>query len=237
MSLPVPKADNSNGSIQMTLAEQQSAPAPIVVDIWSDIMCPFCYMGDALLHQAAEACGQDLEIRYHSFQLMPHLPADHAVDLAELLEKERGFPRAQAAEMNRQVAARAAQVGLTYNMDEAVATNTRAAHRLIHFAGRHGRQYAMVERLFRAYLTDGLNIGDHAVLASLAAEIGLDRHAAEEALAGDAFGDMVDADIAQAREIGINGVPFFVFNGKYAVSGAQPVDVFRQVLAKAAEPA
>lgn len=221
----------------MTLAEQRPARDSVTVDIWSDIMCPFCYMGDTLLHQAAEASGLELDIRYHSFQLMPHLPADHAVDLGELFEKERGVPRAQAAEMNRQVAARAAGIGLTYNMDEAIATNTRAAHRLIHFAGQHGRQYAMVERLFRAYLTDGLNIGDHEVLAGLAAEIGLDRHAAREALAGDAFGETVDADIAQAREIGINGVPFFIFNGKYAVSGAQPAEIFRQVLAKATEPA
>lgn len=221
----------------MTTAPKPPAATRVTVDIWSDIMCPFCYMGDTLLEQAAQATGHELDIRYHSYQLMPHLPADTAVNVNDLLERERGFPRQQAVEMNRQVAARAAQIGLTYRMDQAIATNTGSAHRLIHFAAAQGRQHQMVVRLFRAYLTDGLNLSDPAVLADLAAEVGLDRDAALEALETGAFAAQVEADIRQARQLGITGVPFFVLNGKFAVSGAQPVEVFQQALAKASEPA
>jgi predicted DsbA family dithiol-disulfide isomerase len=204
----------------------------LVVDVWSDIMCPFCYIGDTVLAQAVERFqhASDVEIRYHSFQLMPHLPADHAVDLNELLEKERGFPRAQAEAMNAQVAARAALIGLDFRLGSAIATNTRAAHRLIHWARSQGRQHDMVQRLFRAYFTDGLNVGDHDVLAGLAAETGLDRGAAREALGSGAFDADFEADVRQAGELGITGVPFFVFDGRYAVSGAQPVEAFLQAL-------
>ncbi|MDT0341467.1 DsbA family oxidoreductase [Streptomyces litchfieldiae] len=204
----------------------------LVVDVWSDVMCPFCYIGDTLLAQAVEKFphGSDVEIRYHSFQLMPHLPADLAVGVNELLEKERGIPRAQARAMNAQVAARAAEIGLDFRMDSAIATNSRAAHRLIHFARSQGRQHDMVERLFRAFFTDGLNVGDHDVLTDLATQIGLAPAAAREALDSDTFDADVDADVRQAGQLGITGVPFFVFGGKYAVSGAQPLEVFLQAL-------
>ncbi len=221
----------------MTNAVQKTAAAPIEIDVWSDIMCPFCWMGETLLQQAAEASGRKLEIRYHSYQLMPHLPTDSAVNVNDLLERERGFPREQAQEMNRQVAARAAQVGLVYNMDDAVATNTRSAHRLTHFAKQQGKQHELMQRLFKAYLTDGLNIVDHEVLADLAAEVGLERAAALAALKTDAFSAEFDADVEEARRLGISGVPFFVLNGKYAVSGAQPREVFEQALAKASAEA
>ncbi|MFE2636403.1 DsbA family oxidoreductase [Streptomyces scopuliridis] len=204
----------------------------LVVDVWSDVMCPFCYIGDTLLAQALERFphGSDVEIRYHSYQLMPHLPFHHAVDLNELLSKERGLSKAQAKAMNVQVSARAAQIGLDFRLDSAIATNTRAAHQLIHFAGSRSRQHDMVQRLFRAYFTDGLNVGDHDVLAGLAAEIGLDRAAAREALDSGAFDSEVDTDVQQAGQLGIGGVPFFVFDGQYAVSGAQPVEAFLQAL-------
>ena len=201
-----------------------------VVDVWSDIMCPFCYMGHELLSRAVDQFEHPVKVHYHSFQLMPHLSADEGVDLADLLERERGFPRSQAAEMNARVTERAAQLGLEYNLDRAVGINTRAAHRLIHYAAVRGLQDEMVERVFRAYFTDGLNTGDYGVLADLAAEIGLDRVAAREALDNGAYDDTVDRDIQQARELGINGVPFFVFDSKYAVSGAQPIEVFVRAL-------
>ncbi|MGO4615869.1 DsbA family protein [Nocardia sp. 2YAB30] len=204
---------------------------PLVVDVWSDVMCPFCYMGDALLMQAIDRFEhkQSVEIRYHSYQLMPQLPAD-AIDLNELLVRERGFPREQAEAMNAQVAARGAQLGLEYRFDRAIATNTYTAHRLMHFAADKGRQHEMVQQLFRAYFTDGHHVGDHDVLAELAAEVGLDRNEALEALRSGAFADEVDADIALAQQMGISGVPFFVFAGQYAVSGAQPVEGFLQAL-------
>lgn len=219
----------------MTAEAEDQARTTVTVDIWSDIMCPFCYMGDTLLRQAAEASGMDLDIRYHSFQLMPDLPLGQAMNVNDLLEQKRGIPRAQAAAMNQQVTDRAAQVGLTYNLDAAIATNTLPAHRLTHFAKSHGKQEPLMAELFRAYITDGVNIGDHDVLTDLAEKSGLERSAAQDALETDAFSQDVQADIAQAREIGINGVPFFVFNGKYAVSGAQPHEVFQQALSQAAD--
>ncbi len=211
----------------------ETYPDRVVVDVWSDIMCPFCYMGDTLLAQAVEQADHDVEVRYHSYQLMPQLPEDTAVDPGELLEKERGFPRAQADAMNRQVAARAAQIGLTYNMETAIATNTRKAHRLIHFAKSQGKQHEAVTRLFKAYFTDSLHTGDNDVLADLAAEIGLDRAKALEVIESDAYAEDFDNDVSLAHRLGITGVPFFVIDGKYAVSGAQPVEAFAQVLSTA----
>ncbi|MDP9822135.1 DsbA family oxidoreductase [Nocardioides massiliensis] len=208
-------------------------PDAVVVDVWSDVMCPFCYIGDALLAQAAEKFEQPVEIRYHSYQLMPHLPHGEAADLNELLAREKGMSREQAQSMNAQVSARAASVGLDFHTDQAIATNTRTAHRLTHFAAEHGKQHALVDRLFRAYFSDGLHTGDREVLADLAAEVGLDRDAALAVIDSDAHSDAVDTDIALARQIGISGVPFFVFDGKYAVSGAQPVEAFTQALTTA----
>lgn len=204
----------------------------LVVDVWSDVMCPFCYMGDALLAQALERFPRkaDVEVRYHSFLLMPELSSDSPIDLEELLATKRGFPRDQAAAMNEQVAERGRQIGLDYRLDRALAVNTRTAHQLSHFAAAHGKQHEMIQRLFKAYFTDGLNVADHQVLGDLAAELGLDRDAALAALATGEFADAVEADLQQARQIGISGVPFFVFAGKYAISGAQPVEAFLQAL-------
>ncbi len=205
----------------------------VVVDVWSDIMCPFCFIGDTLLARAVEQFEQPVEVRYHSFQLMPELPHDAAVNLNDLLVEQRGLPRAQAEAMNAQVAARAAQVGLDLNPNRAIATNTRTAHRLIHFAKSHGKQHEMVDRLFRAYFTDGANVGDLDVLAGLAAETGLDRDQAREALASGGDDEDFDDDIRLANRLGITGVLFFVIDGKYAVSGAQPVEAFTQALSTA----
>ncbi|UNX54740.1 DsbA family oxidoreductase [Georgenia sp. TF02-10] len=204
----------------------------LVVDVWSDVMCPFCYMGDALLARALEQFPHkdDVEVHYHSFLLMPELSSDTPIDLNELLAAKRGFPREQAAAMNEQIAARGREVGLEYRFDRVLAVSTRTAHELSHFAAAHGKQHEMVQRLFQAYFTDGLNVADHQVLADLATGVGLDRDATLAALASGRFADAVDADVEQARQMGISGVPFFVFAGKYAVSGAQPVEVFGQAL-------
>lgn len=204
----------------------------IKVDIWSDIMCPFCYMGDALLEQALDTFEHRdaVDVEYHSFLLQPDLPVDTALKMDDFLATTKGFPREQATAMNAQVAARGKQVGLDYRFDLAIATNTRRAHELSHFAKREGRQHEMIQRLFRAYFTEGVSVGDRDTLANLATDIGLDRTAAAASLASGEFADAVEADIQDARRLGIQGVPFFVFNGKYAVSGAQPVETFTQVL-------
>jgi len=210
------------------------AAGRIVVDVWSDVMCPFCYLGDTLLEQALERFehADAVDIRYHSFLLMPDLPVDTAINLDDLLVTQRGFSRAQAEAMNAQVAERGRQAGLDYRFDRAIATNMRRAHELSHFAKQSGRQHDMIRRLFKAYFTDGLNMGDRETLADLAAEIGLDRDAAAASLEAGEFADAVEADLQDARRLGISGVPFFVFNGTYAVSGAQPVEAFGQVLDK-----
>ncbi|MFI9486914.1 DsbA family oxidoreductase [Promicromonospora sp. NPDC052451] len=205
----------------------------LVVDVWSDVVCPFCYMGDALLDQALEKFphASGVEVRYHSFLLMPEVrDGDAPVNPADHLAAKHGIPREQAVAMNEQVSARAAQVGLEYHLDRAQAVSTRTAHQLSHFAAAHGKQREMIRRLFQAYFTEGLVVSDHEVLADLAAEVGLDRAATLAALASGEYAEAVEADLRQARQYGINGVPFFVFAEKYAVSGAQPVEAFLQAL-------
>lgn len=205
----------------------------LVVDVWSDVMCPFCYMGDTLLAEAiAEFPHADrVDVRYHSYLLSPELPQGEEMNANELLVRTKGWSPAQAEQMNEHVTERAAQIGLDYRMHDSLATNMRDAHRLSHFAAEHGKEHAMIVRLFEAYFRDGRSVGRHESLADLAAEVGLDRDAALAALESDAYADAVDRDIETARRIGVQGVPFFVFQGKFAVSGAQPAEVFGQALA------
>lgn len=195
-------------------------------------MCPFCYIGDTVLEQALSRFEHraNVDIRYHSYQLMPELPADQPVDLARTLSESKGMSIEQANAMNQQVAERGAQVGLNFRFDRAQTINTRQAHELSHFAEQHGRQHELMIRLFQAYFTDGQNVGDVDTLVDLAAEVGLDRDAARAALNSGEYSAAVDADIQEARAMGISGVPFFVFNRKYAVSGAQPEEVFLRAL-------
>lgn len=213
--------------------------SPIRIDVWSDFVCPFCYMGEALLAQALENYNDadQVSIHYHSYQLMPEMPADTAMNSTEMLVQEKGMPREQAEAANAQVTERAASLGLDYRLDQSISTNTRTAHRLTHYAAEHGGQHQLVRRLFAAHFTEGLHISDPDTLADLAAEVGLDREGAHAVVVGDAYTAEVEADIAQARQIGISGVPFFVFNQRLALSGAQPVEAFRQALQQAAEEA
>ena len=205
----------------------------VLVDVWSDVVCPFCHLGDTLLAQAIERFGHPVEVRYHSFQLMPELPAGPGRDVVDVLVETKGITREQAESMNAQVAARAATLGLDLRFDRALVANTRDAHRLLHLARAHGVQAEVAQRLFRAYFTEGRDIGAHGVLADLAVDAGLDRDEVLRSLAGEEHADDVDADIAWARQLGISGVPFFVLDGKYAVSGAQPPELFDQALATA----
>ncbi|MFO0726639.1 MAG: DsbA family oxidoreductase [Myxococcota bacterium] len=205
---------------------------PFTIDVWSDVMCPFCYMGDALLAKALETFPhqEQVEVRYRSYQLMPGLPTDSDMNATDILVKAKGIPRAQAIAMNKQVEARAAELGLEYHLDQALVVNTRSAHRLSQFALAEGKQHCFVQRLFRAYFTEGKNVGRYDVLADLAAEVGLDRTRALEVLESGGFDAEVATDQSQANAIGIRGVPFFVLDGKYAVSGAQPVEAFQKAL-------
>lgn len=206
-------------------------PGRLGIDVWSDVMCPFCYLGDTLLGQALDGFphADRVDVEYHSFLLMPQLSTT-PVDLADLLSSTHGMSRDQAIALNDNLAVRGRELGLDYRFDLAQAVNTRTAHQLTHFAARHGKQHELVRRLFVAYFTDGLNLADHGVLARLAAEVGLDQAAAEAALTSQEYAADVDTDLQYARELGITAVPFFVFGGKYAISGAQPIDAFTQTL-------
>lgn len=207
----------------------------IKVEIWTDILCPWCYIGKRQFERALEAFPHkdEVEVVYHSFELDPDAAKDPGMDSFALLANKYGVSREKAADMHRNVSERAAGVGLEYHLDISKPTNSFDAHRLIHFAAAKGRAHPMVEKLSAAYLTEGKHIGDPAALKAIAAEAGLDPAEAEEVLQSDAYAAEVRADEQEAGALGIRGVPFFVFDRKYGVSGAQGSETFLQVLKKA----
>ena len=209
------------------------AKAPITIEVWSDVACPWCYLGKKRLARAVEASGADVDITWRSFQLDPTIPAGQRTPHAEALSKKFGVPQEQIAQMNQRLIDLGAAEGIDYHFDGYIQTNTRDAHRVLQFAQSRGLGDAMKERLMRAQFTDGALMDDADALAALAAEVGLDAAEVREVLASGAFGDVVDADIAEAAALGVRGVPFFVFNREFAVSGAQELGVFEQALAKA----
>lgn len=202
------------------------------IDIWSDYACPFCYIGKRRLeHALSQFPDRDqVEVVYRSFQLDPHARTDETRDIHDILAAKYGMTREKAQAMNAQLADQAQGVGLEFNFDTVQSTNTFDGHRLSHYAAGEGKGKELTERLLHAYFTDSLNLGDRKVLAELAAEVGLDQGAVTAMLESDAYRAQVDADIEAAGQLNITGVPFFVFNNKYAVSGAQPGPVFTEVL-------
>ncbi|GAA4013673.1 DsbA family oxidoreductase [Hymenobacter fastidiosus] len=209
------------------------------VEIWSDIMCPFCYIGKRRFEEALARFPQadQVQVQWRSFELDPNMKTNPGQTIHELLAERKGVSVAEGRQMNTQMAQHAATVGLEFNFDKTIPANTFNAHRLIHLAAAHDRQDAMKERILRAYFTEGQNIDDPATLTRLAA--GLDLPAAEVAqlLQSDRYAQDVRHDEYQARQIGVRGVPYFVFADKYAVSGAQPSELFQEVLEKVWEEA
>ena len=205
------------------------------VEIWSDIMCPFCYIGKRKFEAGLEQfAGKDnVEVIWRSFQLNPELKAAPGQDIYTYLAEAKGMSLEQSKQMHSQVADMAKQAGLDYDLDKAVIANTYNAHRLIQLAKAHGLGDAMEERLFKAYFTEGYNLDDMDTLTQLGLEVGIDAALIAAALNSDAFGDAVDADIAEAQAIGVRGVPFFVIDRKYAVSGAQAPETFLGALEQA----
>lgn len=210
------------------------------VDVWSDIACPWCYIGKRRFEAGEEAwrssAGADapqIDLVFHSFELSPDTPVDFEGDETDFLVRHKGIDASQARQMLDQVTGIAATVGLEYRFDLLQHTNTVLAHELIHFAASHGRQLEMTERLMSAYFTEGRHVGRAEDLAALASEIGLDATAAAAALRDHTYRDDVMADEQQARDLGINGVPFFVIDGKWALSGAQEPATFAGALAHA----
>jgi len=207
------------------------------VEIWSDVMCPFCYIGKRKFEKAlAEFEGKEnVEIEWKSFQLNPALKTNAGKSINQYLAEIKGWSLEQAKEMNARVSAMAKEVGLNYNFDKAIVANSFDAHRLIQFAKRKNAGDQMEEALFKAYFIDGKNTADHSTLISLAVEAGLDETETKAILDSGIFADEVEADIELAGQIGVRGVPFFVFDRKYAVSGAQDPKVFLETMKKALE--
>jgi predicted DsbA family dithiol-disulfide isomerase len=202
----------------------------IKVDVWSDIACPWCYIGKRKFEAGAAAFDGEVEVTYHSFELAPDTPVDFDGSELEFLAQHKGMSPAQVKPMLDRVTGIAKDVGLEYDYDALQHTNTLKAHQLLHFAKAKGKQLELKERLLKAYFVEGRHVGRTADLADLAGEIGLDREDALRSLNADEYLDDVQADIDQARAYGINGVPFFVIDGKYGVSGAQSPETFTQVL-------
>jgi predicted DsbA family dithiol-disulfide isomerase len=205
------------------------------VEIWSDVVCPWCYIGKRRFEAALASFGHadDVSVVYRSFELDPDAPAQRAGTHAEHLARKYGMTSAQAEQADVQMTQRAAAEGLDFRFDLMRGGNTFDAHRLLHLANDHGLQEQMKERLMRATFTDGLPIADKDTLVRLATEVGIPASEARAVLDSDAYADAVRADEQQAARYGITGVPFFVADSKYAVSGAQPAEVFAQFLQRA----
>ena len=207
---------------------------PIKVDIWSDIACPWCYIGKRRFETAVAGTRIPVEVEYHSFELSPGTPVEVEGSHEQYLAAHLGVGLDQAKAMGARVTGIAESVGLHYDYDALKTTNTVLGHQTIHYAKAHGKQVEMKERLMAAYFVEGRHVGRIDDLADLAAEIGLDREDVVRSLiAGEYLAD-VRADQAQATQLGIRGVPFFVLDGKYGVSGAQESQTFANVLRKVA---
>jgi predicted DsbA family dithiol-disulfide isomerase len=203
----------------------------LTVDLWADVICPFCALGARQLELAIEATGLPVEIHRHAFELDPTTPRDLDMGVDELVSSKYNLPLEQAAAMHRDMEATALSLGLSWDMTKARVTNTFDAHRVLALAASQGLDGPMSQRLYEAYFGEGALISEHQVLASLANEVGLE--GASEMLAGDALGDVVRGDEQQAHAYGLSGVPAFVIDEKYLVSGAQGVDALAQALQQA----
>ena len=205
---------------------------PMKIEIWSDVVCPWCYIGKRRFESALErfAHRDQVQVVWRSFELDPRAPRRSPGSLNDYLARKIGGSVAQAAAMNAQVSALATKEGLDYQLDRAKHGNSFDAHRLIHLATRQGRQEEMKERLMRAYFTEGEAVGEIDTLVRLASEVGLDPGEARSVLSSGAYAEEVRADEGRARAFGIRGVPFFAIDEKYGVSGAQPAEVLREAL-------
>jgi len=203
------------------------------IEIWSDIACPWCYIGKARFDKAlAEYEHADaVEVSWRSFQLQPDAPRENPVLTASHLAEKYGVGLSEAHEMMARASQVAADEGLEFHLDKALAANTFDAHRLVHFAagkGELGKE--MMTRLMRAYQSEGANVADHETLLKLAVEVGLDGTEVSQMLGSDAFAAEVRADFARGRAFGVSGVPFFVIDERHGISGAQPSELFLRAL-------
>ncbi|MFC7685957.1 DsbA family protein [Ureibacillus sp. GCM10028918] len=209
------------------------------VEVWSDYVCPFCYIGKRQLEQSIKDSGYEgqIEVEMKSFLLDPTTPIDTDKTVYASLSNKYNISEEQAKEMTKNVAERAKEVGLNYNFDIMKDANTTAAHRLAKWASTKGKGPEISERFLQSYFLEGGAIGKQEVLLSLVEDIGLDKAEAQEILNGSQFSDEVQKDISAAQNLGVRGVPFFVIDNKYGISGAQPKAIFEQTISKAADEA
>ncbi|HEX6510273.1 MAG TPA: DsbA family oxidoreductase [Chloroflexota bacterium] len=205
------------------------------VEIWSDVACPWCYIGKRRFEAALQrfAHREQVKVTWRSFQLDPQAPLISIETMTELLARKYGMTTDQAAASHARIGALAAEEGLTYRLSGVRYTNTFDAHRLLHLAADRGVQDAMKERLMHAYFTENLPVGDVDTLVDLAADVGLDPIEARAVLQSDRYAVDVQADMELAAALGIRGVPFFVVDETYGVSGAQPAETFLEILNRA----
>lgn len=209
----------------------------MVVEIWSDVMCPFCYIGKRKFEAALATLKgkENVSVIWKSFQLAPDLITDPQKNAYDYLAEKKGMSLAEAKDISAYVTDMAQEVGLVYDFEKVVVANSFKAHRFTHFAKQFGKQDEAEEKLFEAYFTLGLNIDDSEVLLKIGSEINLDNSLLSVALSDNSFTEEVKNDLCQARQVGVKGVPFFVFDSKYAISGAQDISVFEKTLSKTYE--
>ncbi|MCB2307613.1 DsbA family oxidoreductase [Clostridium estertheticum] len=207
------------------------------IEVWSDFVCPFCYIGKRRLEIALEKFEykNEVELVFKSFELDPSSKKKFDGNIHEIIAKKYGIPVEQAKASNNQIAAEAKAIGLNYNFDDLIPTNTFDAHRVAHYAKTQGKMNELSERILKAYFVDSLNISDNKVLARLAYEVGLNSEKVLSILESAQYGNEVRKDEETASELGISGVPYFVINNKYTVSGAQQPGIFLEALEKARE--
>lgn len=207
------------------------------VEIWSDIMCPFCYMGKRRLEKALEQFDhkEEVTVSFRSFQIDPDAKKNTGLSIHQVLANKVGISAEQAKQMNRQLAMQAKELGLDYDFDNLIPTNTYDALRLSYYAKVKGKMEEMIELMMKAYLVDGLDVGDHNVLAQLAKEIGLNRDEALTVLKGNNYSEQLLKDKQDGLKLGVQGVPFFIINDHYTISGAQPIETFSSALNQAWE--
>ena len=208
------------------------------IEIWSDIVCPWCYIGKRRLEKALAgfAHRDEVQIVYRSFQLDPAAPSTPVETVAQALGRKYGGGEAAGRQMIDRVEAAAAEEGMVWRHHSSQRVGTADAHRLLHLAleeGQAGRQEELKEALLHAYFVNAENVADHDILRRIAIEVGLDPKRVDQVLAGREFEEAVEADIAQAAAFGATGVPFYVVDRTYGIPGAQPAEVFAQVLEKA----
>lgn len=204
------------------------------VEIWSDIVCPWCYIGKRKFEMALNEVEfkEFIEVEYKSYQLDPNMETDTSKSIAQYLSDAKGISLSDAEKMGKRVSQVASSVGLQYDLSKTIPINTLQAHGLLHYAKSKGKQLELKERLMKAYFIETLNLDDTDILVRLATEIGLDKIEAESALINNTYKDAVQKEIYEGVQLGLTGVPFFVFDRKIGISGAQAPGTFKKALKK-----